>query len=96
MKTIIIAAFIIAIGLVGCSISQPAGRVYYPQQRGIVLLLFINTIHIIILFTIAGITLTGVTTIIIMAVIIITRFIILHLIPTALIDAGNRSTVIFL
>lgn len=34
MKTIIIAAFIIAIGLVGCSISQPAGRVYYPQQRG--------------------------------------------------------------
>lgn len=34
MKNIIIAAFLIAIGLVGCSVSQPGERDYYPPQPG--------------------------------------------------------------
>jgi hypothetical protein len=32
MKTIIFIAFITAIGLVGCSVSQPGERDYYPPQ----------------------------------------------------------------
>jgi hypothetical protein len=33
MKTIIFAALVIAISLVGCSVSQPGEREYYPQER---------------------------------------------------------------
>ena len=33
MKALLLAAFIITIGLASCSITQPGERTYYPQQR---------------------------------------------------------------
>lgn len=33
MKTLILAAFIITLGLASCSVTQPQDRVYYPPQR---------------------------------------------------------------
>ena len=34
MKALILAAFIITIGLASCSVTEPNERVYYPQDRG--------------------------------------------------------------
>ena len=34
MKTLILAAFVITIGLASCSVTEPNDRVYYPQERG--------------------------------------------------------------
>src|SRR5215212_6834658 len=33
MKTLILAAFIITIGLASCSVTEPYDRGYYPQER---------------------------------------------------------------